>query len=543
MQLLLVATTTSAQPATFWAPERAQPGDLVTAFVDLTGSGPIDGLSISAGVWEVVSVTSIDRTASESERMELDESIHGLLARPATRLVGRHRFAVVLRAPEREVRASSISVLPFYHTDGDDGQILLDPQHEAEFDITLDDPTARTGRAFRLDAVAQTSQINLPVEIGGTGQGFGIAFWLKTSHLDQMIFSSWDGQEHSDYAFEFVVSPAGELRVYSGSSGVHHSLGSGRPIADGTWHHVGYSFDPTSGKATLVIDGDEADSRFVAGIPTEETRSLSFGRRPSADHIALIDEVVILNRAVSAVELGKMSRVPVDKISDPSSVLVLGFETQRSRSLVGRWDDEDTFPSSGLVLHSAASDLVAVYSSGAVTLSWTIERAERQIVTVERSSDGVEFLPIHTLTVQESPPGLNDLPQSFEFTDLVGDASPIHFYRIRQNFDDASMIESSLIKIGSGAVELPQYVELLGGSPNPFSTSTSVILRVNEPIPLRLSVWSISGRMVDLLASETLQVGVHRLPFSPPADTPSGTYFVRLEAEDFVQTKKIIFQR
>ena len=163
-------------------------------------------------------------------------------------------------------------------------------------------------------------------------------------------------------------------------------------------------------------------------------------------------------------------------------------------------------------------------------------------MTVERSEDGFQFDQIHRIVIDEIELERMADQEPFEYEDFVGDSAPVHFYRLRQEFEDGAVLESQMIKVGIGAPEVPSEVELLGNSPNPFSTSTEVSYRVDEPSTLRLSVWSVSGHLVEFLATGTREVGLHRVPFQA-GDLPSGTYFLRLETDTGIQTRKMIVRR
>jgi len=56
---------------------------------------------------------------------------------------------------------------------------------------------------------------------------------------------------------------------------------------------------------------------------------------------------------------------------------------------------------------------------------------------------------------------------------------------------------------------------------------------------VRLSVYDLLGREVSVLVNERKGAGVHEVKFEG-SNLASGVYFYRLQAQDFVQTKKLI---
>jgi len=66
--------------------------------------------------------------------------------------------------------------------------------------------------------------------------------------------------------------------------------------------------------------------------------------------------------------------------------------------------------------------------------------------------------------------------------------------------------------------------------PNPFSTSLSVSFSLPEASLMTLSVYDLSGRLVDKLVGGSVPGGAHTETWSPSPDTPSGCYLIMLEA-------------
>jgi len=372
---------------------------------------------------------------------------------------------------------------------------------------------------------------------------------LKSVDRDKIVLSSWNGNEFEDYPFEFVIDAGGEMRVFSGHGGMHYSLGSRVPVADGSWHHIAYSVSFAGDLAVMTLDGVEVDSRFLSDASRVEIDHLCIGGRNNQEGRAgeeslnaLIDEIVILPTKRSVAEISHMARVPVATIESTAGTVLLDFEPGPSREHLVRVNPHADFAASDLTLHEPASDIVAEFHPGSVSLSWVVVRPEAQEITVERSDDGVRFETIYRTTIGEIEPRTSRVREFYSYEDFVSDDSPIYFYRISQEFADNSVIRSQMLKIGVGALEVPTSVELIGNSPNPFSTSTEVYFRVVEPTPVRLSVWSVSGHLVEELAAETRDSGLHRVPFDA-GNLPSGIYFLRLEIDQGVQTRKMIVRR
>jgi hypothetical protein len=70
----------------------------------------------------------------------------------------------------------------------------------------------------------------------------------------------------------------------------------------------------------------------------------------------------------------------------------------------------------------------------------------------------------------------------------------------------------------------------LSVSPNPFSSGLSIDYSLSEPGKVELSVYDLTGRLVENLESSSLPSGEHLSTWSPEPDIPDGCYLVVLDA-------------
>jgi len=78
--------------------------------------------------------------------------------------------------------------------------------------------------------------------------------------------------------------------------------------------------------------------------------------------------------------------------------------------------------------------------------------------------------------------------------------------------------------------------------PNPFNPTTTIQYSLTETAEVTLSVFDLSGRKVVELVSERQAIGVYELAFDASALT-SGVYFYRLQADEFIETRKMLLVR
>lgn len=98
----------------------------------------------------------------------------------------------------------------------------------------------------------------------------------------------------------------------------------------------------------------------------------------------------------------------------------------------------------------------------------------------------------------------------------------------------------------STPVSVPQSIELRPGHfalsqnyPNPFNASTVIHCSLPVSRYVMLRVFDFLGREVATLVDGVQPAGKHSVQWKP-ADEPSGVYFYRLAAGEFVATKKLL---
>lgn len=75
--------------------------------------------------------------------------------------------------------------------------------------------------------------------------------------------------------------------------------------------------------------------------------------------------------------------------------------------------------------------------------------------------------------------------------------------------------------------------------PNPFNPTTTISYELAHKEHVRLLVTDILGKQIELLVDEIQPAGQHLLKYNA-STMASGTYFLKLEAGDFVQTRKMM---
>jgi hypothetical protein len=75
--------------------------------------------------------------------------------------------------------------------------------------------------------------------------------------------------------------------------------------------------------------------------------------------------------------------------------------------------------------------------------------------------------------------------------------------------------------------------------PNPFNPVTTIRFGLAMTVNVNLTIYDILGRRVDVLVNERMGAGYHQVTFDG-THLASGVYFYRIQAGDFVQTRRLL---
>jgi glucose/arabinose dehydrogenase len=78
--------------------------------------------------------------------------------------------------------------------------------------------------------------------------------------------------------------------------------------------------------------------------------------------------------------------------------------------------------------------------------------------------------------------------------------------------------------------------------PNPFNPTTSIVYEIPKSGRVRLAVYNLLGQEVALIFEGVQNAGTHEVEFRN-FELPSGIYFYRIQANDFLETKKLTILR
>ena len=117
---------------------------------------------------------------------------------------------------------------------------------------------------------------------------------------------------------------------------------------------------------------------------------------------------------------------------------------------------------------------------------------------------------------------------------------------IHQEFEEAYC--STPTGVGEGADGAPRpLARLLGATPNPFNPRTLIRFELTRAARVRLTIYDVRGARVRVLQDGALPAGHHEVAWDGRdhrgMDAATGTYFYRLEADRFAESRKLTLLR
>jgi hypothetical protein len=111
-----------------------------------------------------------------------------------------------------------------------------------------------------------------------------------------------------------------------------------------------------------------------------------------------------------------------------------------------------------------------------------------------------------------------------------------YLYRLKQIDFDGTFTYSNDVEV---IINFPEKFELSQNYPNPFNPSTSIKYQIAVSSPVSIKIYDVLGNEVATLLNGVKPAGNYEVTFDA-SSLSSGTYFYRLQAGSFVETKKML---
>ncbi len=137
------------------------------------------------------------------------------------------------------------------------------------------------------------------------------------------------------------------------------------------------------------------------------------------------------------------------------------------------------------------------------------------------------------------PQGITLMLSDFGNSSTNINMSKVGTYQFTINDNDSLIIYSMTTGIPQQSSLIPAHYALLQNYPNPFNPSTMISYDLPKRSYVKLTIYDMLGREVTTLVSEEKAAGSYKVKFDATS-LSSGVYLYRIQAGNFVNTKKLI---
>ena len=182
-----------------------------------------------------------------------------------------------------------------------------------------------------------------------------------------------------------------------------------------------------------------------------------------------------------------------------------------------------------------------------LVISWTIENPEdiSHFKVSKRKSSSGDFIKISEVPFTNFRKK-SETDSTSRYTFVCSDKpddNGVYFISLSV-YDNRGkeLIQPQILKIGIN--EIPEF-DLKQNNPNPFNPSTMISYEIFVPTSVKISVFTLTGQLVDVLVDGFQTQGSYTVNFnaSKYSEISSGIYFYKLETEYSSDIKKMIFAK
>ena len=373
-----------------------------------------------------------------------------------------------------------------------------------------------------------------PILIPGVGMVTAkLGKWF--THFNPAPGFPGEGAYMSGPGYKFVVEPLGPEPIDDGNGGLYSSLPPPSPMLPGPISTAADALSyATSGLAAAGFLNDESglqggsfDLSGIAYLPAPD----GFG----GDWVVPYDQAggdasgaVLVNSLTGEIDAAMWTEDTAHHLSDAEvgtmfSMLNDGnypddnpVNDEPTATLVARFDAAESPDGVDLVWSSSAVDVIR---------SWNIYRG---------STEDGEFARLNAADIPMGGGG------EFRFTDDSGVAGAA-WYRLTAVMNDGT--EQVMQTLRYSATGVTRALQFRIAGTNPFRDGTTLQYALPDRLPVRIEVFTVSGRRVATLVDGTEEAGVHTVRFDLRTGDRSlgaGLYLVHLRAGDQTRTLRVI---
>ena len=201
-----------------------------------------------------------------------------------------------------------------------------------------------------------------------------------------------------------------------------------------------------------------------------------------------------------------------------------------------------------LINHTRVSDMT-VTLTGPTGIS-------ANIFTNSGGSSSNDIMAIFSDAADSTPGSLSSGGFRAPFSPIVKPNSPLSVFNNtnRQGWWKIKIVDNAAGDIGyvngwgilpniitgiNGNTEIPYRFALAQNYPNPFNPVTKIKYELAKDVKVKITVYNILGEVIETAVNEFKRAGSYEISFDGTS-LSSGIYFYKIEADDFIETRKMI---
>jgi hypothetical protein len=218
------------------------------------------------------------------------------------------------------------------------------------------------------------------------------------------------------------------------------------------------------------------------------------------------------------------------------ALLLVGYNGMQAQPRSGDWRVPTRFGEFVITVNSAGTHIVKLittfsnYTCGGVTQNGTV---------ITQPSPGWPISNnLFTIKNSVNPSGTITMTINGMFTPTGDQASGTWSVNVSGTIDSSNWGPVMVVSVEEAGGGIPERFVLAQNYPNPFNPSTTIRYDLPKAANVSFKIFNTLGQPVATLVDERKEPGYYTVQWI--ASVPSGIYFYRLQAGEFVETKKMI---
>ncbi len=349
-----------------------------------------------------------------------------------------------------------------------------------------------------------------------------ITAWFRTSedynYESGTLFNYGIGTEEYQETYLSIENKGAGNVVQAGTGGHNSNIYGNSIVNDGNWHFVAATYDGSVWK--LYVDGGVDEANYEGGI-SPPTNTVLTGITTIGCNVYFYEQY--FNGTIDEIRIWNVAKTQAEIQSDMYRE-ISGNES----GLVGYWNFNEgsgtiTFDQTTNNNHGTLNGGVTWIQSTAPILSWLSANPTTGTV---HAGDSLEITVTFDATNLQSGVYNSDI--------LISSNDP----------DESEIVVTVQLDVLTGLEDpainkIPNTYTLFQNYPNPFNPSTIIKYGIPKESNVKVVVYNILGERLEILVNTIQKAGYYEINFNA-SKLPSGVYFYRIQAGNFIDTKKMV---